>query len=106
MGRKTIEAMSADRLIAASAEAAEVLSGDLAACSRMMRFYLEAAAATDDEDVRTEHIHCATELAGAVAKLSGGLAQVRGETRQQISVKRERQMYPNAPQNAPQNPTH
>jgi hypothetical protein len=101
MGPKTTEAESADRLIAAAAAAAAVVSGDLAACSRMLRFYLDAAAATEDEDVRAEYVHCATELAGAVAKLSAALAQIRGETRQQISVWRERQMHPNAPQNAP-----
>jgi len=68
MGRKTIEATGTDRLIQASAEAAAILSGDLAACSRMMRSYLDAAAETTDEDLRVEFIHCATELAGAVGE--------------------------------------
>jgi hypothetical protein len=101
MGRKTIEGTAADRLTQASAEAAAILSGDLAACRRMMRSYLDAAAETQDEDVRAEFIHCATELVGAVAKLSTGLAQVRGETRQYIRVARPAPMHPNAPQNAP-----
>jgi hypothetical protein len=104
MGRKTIEAIGADRLTQTSVEAAAILAGDLAACSRMLRFYLDAAAATGDEDVRAEFAHSATELAGAVAKLSASLAQMRGETRHRISVARASksgedslQMHPNAP---------
>ena len=96
MGRKTIEEAGAARLSQASAEAAGILSGDLAACS-----YLDAAAETEDEDVRAEFIHCATELAGAVAKLSAAMAQMRGETRQHIRVERSASMHPNTPQNAP-----
>src|SRR5882757_3027079 len=80
MARRTIEANAANRLTQASVEAAAILAGDLSACSRMMRFYLDAAASTADEDLRTEFARNAAELAGAVAKLSGALAQIRGET--------------------------
>jgi hypothetical protein len=104
MGRKTIEATAADRLSRASAEAAAILAGDLAACSHMMRHYLGAAVETADEDVRAEFARTAADLAGAVAKLSSALAQIRGETRHRIDVKRAFKSGENSPQlhrNAP-----
>jgi hypothetical protein len=104
MARKTIEARGSARLTQTTAEAAAILAGDLAACSRMLRFYIDAAVLTDDEDVRADYAKSATDLAGAVAKLSASLAQMRGETRHRISVARASedvedalQMHPNAP---------
>ena len=101
MGRKTHAAEGADRLSLAVAEAARILCGDLAACSKMMRLYLDVATATEDYDERSAHVQDAVALVGAEAKLGEAIAQVRSEKRQHIQVERNAQSTANAPQKAP-----
>ena len=101
MGRKTYEAEGAGRLNRATGEAARILSGDLAACSRMMRTMLDAAASEEDWDGKMASIESAVVLAGAAVKLGEVLCKLKGETRQHISVERNAKSAANAPQSVP-----
>lgn len=101
MGRRTYEAEGADRLNQATGDAARILSGDLAACSKMLRAMLEMAAAEEGRDEKLAVIQGAVELAGAAVKMGDTIGRLKGEIRQHISVERNGEPTANAPQFAP-----
>jgi hypothetical protein len=88
MGRKTHEVSNAETVNAATAEAARILTADLAAVSAMMRANLKAASEADDYDEQEKLFEDAMRLVDAAARLSEALARVKGELRQTISVER------------------
>jgi hypothetical protein len=77
MGRKTYEAEGADRLNRATGDAARILSGDLAACSKMLRAMLEIAAAEEGWDEKLAVIQGAVELAGAAVKMGDTIGRLK-----------------------------
>jgi len=97
MGRKTWAAGSAEKLNQATAEAARILSGDLAALSATMQAYLRASGQAKDAYARAELFNQAMELVNAAAKLGETIGKVKGEMRQHISVER----YPDRTEIAP-----
>jgi len=101
MGRQTFEAQGAGRLNQAVGEAARILSGDLAACSRLLRAMLDTAIAEEVGDEKLAVIQGAVELAGAAAKLGEILCKLKSETRHRISVERTAESPANAPQTVP-----
>ena len=101
MGRQTYEAQGAGRLNQATGEAARIFSHDLAACSQMLRFMLDAAAAEEDWDVKMDYLTSAVALAGATVKIGEVLCKLKGETRQHIRVERDSAEDANAPQSVP-----
>ena len=101
MGRKTQSTHTAEKLNAAVAEAARLLSLDLARCSAVMRATLEEAGKPVVWD-RSEVISRAVKLAHASAKLAACIGQLNG-TRQTINVERSAPRTEIAPQSAPNN---
>jgi hypothetical protein len=89
MGRKARDVCNAESVNEATAEAASILSGDLAVVSAMMRANLEAANAAGDEDTQERLFEDAMRLVDAAARLAEALSRVKGERRQTISVERK-----------------
>ena len=106
MGRKTQATTTTEKLNEATAEAARILSLNLAACSKAMQDYLDFAGDEEGWDERETFIQRAIELANTTAKLGDTIGRLNGETRQHISVERNSGSVESAPKSteiAPQN---
>ena len=101
MGRKTQAARHADKLDRAAADAAALMSANIAKMSGQMEALLSAAGASQDEGERMSLLARFGELVDAQAKLGQTIARMRGEIRQRISVHRTANADPNAPQLPP-----
>ena len=101
MGRKTQATTSAEKLNAATAEAARILSADIAYLSKMMREFIDAAQEAKDKFARADLFNRAMELPPVAARFGEVLGRLNGETRQHISVERAPKSTEIAPQNAP-----
>ena len=104
MGRKTNQARSTDKLNQATAEAARILSSDLAYLSKMMREFIGAALQAKDKFARADLFNRAMELPPIAASLGDTIGRLNGETRQTISVERAPKSTEIAPQFAPNKP--
>jgi len=105
MGRKTYAAAAGDMLKSVTAEAARILTGDLAACSRVIQDSLEASKEADSWDDKEALVQRAIAIANAAARLGEAIAHIKSETRQLISVERNAPGTAIAPKSAPKNRT-
>ncbi|HEY4265449.1 MAG TPA: hypothetical protein VGM72_09030 [Micropepsaceae bacterium] len=97
MGGKTNDVSNAEAVNAATAEAARIMTANLAAVSDMLQTSLKAADEVEDWDDQQAHLENALRLAEAAARLSEAFARVKGELRQTISVERSSESAERAP---------
>ena len=101
MGRKTNSQNNSQTLHHATAEAARILSQDLAAYSAVLNLCLKEAAEEEDHYDRDGLIETAGAVALSMAKLGDTIGGLNGELRQHISVERNAPRTEIAPKSAP-----
>ena len=89
MGRKTLLEDHNDKLMAATAEAARILTSDIALVSATMQDHLRSAVTTKNSHDAACWLKIAKDLMGSQVELVNALAKVKGERRyQHIRVER------------------
>ena len=100
MARKTNEANASEKLHRATAEAAHILAGDLAAYSAMLHVTLEEAGEESDSYERGNLLDTAGSLVDSMAKLGETIGGLKDEMRQHIRVERNAHRGEIVPQSA------
>ena len=101
MGRRTETARHADKLDQAAADAAALMSANIAKIGGQMEGFLLAARNCTNQGQRTYLFSHVGELIDAQVKLGQTIAKMRGEIRQRISVHKTSASAANHAANAP-----
>lgn len=105
MARKTSTARHNDKLIAATAEAARILAGDLAFISALMQDYLRTAQQTKDYEDASVWLGIGLNSLRAEVELAGTFGKVKGERRyQHLNVEKAPNRTEIAPKSARNSP--